>query len=60
MASSLSLRSTGVGKVEVMDFGGGSAKGLRTSEKSLELLSKARMCRLHARVARIVGPVIKE
>jgi hypothetical protein len=54
MASSSSLRSPAVEKVEA--FGGGTARGSRTSEKSIESLSKARMWRLHARAARIVEP----
>jgi len=57
---SSSLRSTGVRIVEAMDVGGDSAKGSRTSEKSFESLSIARMCRLHARAARIVAPMTKE
>jgi len=59
-ASSSSLRSTGVGIVEAIDVGGDSAKGSRTSEKSLESLSIAKMYRLYARATQIVVPMTKE
>ena len=50
----ISLRSPAIQKVEA--FGGGTARGLRTSEKNIESFSKARMWRLHARATRIVAP----
>jgi hypothetical protein len=58
MDSSSSIRSPEVEKVEA--FKGGDARDSRTSENSIESLSKARMWRLHARAARIVAPGVMD